>query len=128
MGAASRLTVIALLLLAAPPADAGSLNAENDGIRVQLRSEPERPATNAKTRYTVKLLGPEGQPLTGAHITLSGSLGDRKPVAVTFRPASEAGLYHGEAVFEEAGRWKLWLVVERQGRRLELPMRERVAR
>lgn len=62
----------------------------------------------------------------GAQITLSGGLGDGMPVVVTFRPTPEAGLYQGEVVFRGAGRWNLWLVVERQGRRLELPLRERV--
>lgn len=117
---------LSAVILTAASVGAGSLNAENDGIRVELRSEPERPVTNANTRYTVRPQGPAGEPLTGARLTLSGRLGDGAPVIVTFRPAPEAGLYQGEVAFKGAGRWNLWLAVERQGRRLELPLRERV--
>jgi hypothetical protein len=117
---------VSAALLTVAPTGAGSLNAENDGIRVELRSEPERPATNARTRYVVKLLGPTGESLVGAQITLSGGLGNGTPVVGTFRPTPEAGVYQGEVVFRAAGRWSLWLIVERQGRRLELPLRERV--
>ena len=57
-------------------ATAGTLDAELDGVRVELTSEPEGPGTKRETSYVLRLAESTGRPVTGAQITLRGRMAD----------------------------------------------------
>ena len=109
-------------------ATAGTLDAELDGVRVELTSEPERPGTKRETSYVLRLVDSTGRPVTGAQITLRGRMADGMSVAAPLRPGPEPGIYRGRVLFTMEGSWELTLRVARQGKRLELPLTEHVGR
>ncbi len=107
---------------------AGTLTTEVNGVRVELTSVPETLVTARKAIYTVRLLDGAGKPVTDARVTLTGRMADAMSVATPLRPAGEAGLYRGEVLFTMVGRWDLTIRVVRPTGRVEIPLREEVAR
>jgi len=107
---------------------AGTLTTEVDGLRVEVRSEPERPVKDRKTTYVVRLVDATGKPATGARVTLTGRMVDGMSTAAPLRPTDGPGIYRGEVLFTMEGPWDLTVRVVSQGRRLELPLREAVGR
>lgn len=107
---------------------AGRLTTEVNGVRVELTSVPETPVTDRKTIYTVRLLDGAGKPVTDARMTLTGRMADGMSAAAPLRPAGEAGLYRGEVLFTMEGPWDLTIRVVRPTGRVEIPLREEVAR
>ncbi|OGL16018.1 MAG: hypothetical protein A3F92_17040 [Candidatus Rokubacteria bacterium RIFCSPLOWO2_12_FULL_71_22] len=49
-------------------AAAASLTADVDGIRVEVKSEPEKPVRDRKTTYTARLVDAAGTPVTEARV------------------------------------------------------------
>jgi len=107
---------------------AGSLTTEVNGVRAQLMSTPDPPVTDRKTTYTIRLVDAAGTPLTDARVTLTGRMADGMSAATPLRPAGEAGVYRGEVLFTMGGSWDLTIRVVRPTRRVEIPLREEVAR
>ncbi len=107
---------------------AASLTSEAEGVRIEVRSEPDRPVTGPKTTYSVRLFDGSGKPLTRAKVTLTGRMADGMSVAAPLREAKEPGLYRGDVLFTMNGLWQLAVRVVSQGRRFELPLREEVGR
>ena len=106
----------------------GSLTTEADGVRVELTSAPETPVTDRKTTYTVRLGDAAGKPVTDARVTLTGRMADGMSAATPLRPAGEPGVYRGEVLFTMGGAWELTIRVVRPTGRVEIPLREEVAR
>lgn len=109
-------------------ATAASLQTEVDGVRVEVRSEPEPPVKDRKTTYTVRLVDTAGTPVTDARVTLTGRMADVMSTAAPLRPAGEPGIYRGELLFTMEGRWDLTIRVVRRAGRLDVPLQEAVAR
>jgi hypothetical protein len=107
---------------------AGSLTTEVSGVRVDLRSAPEAPVKHQKTIYTVRLVDAAGKPVTDARVTLTGRMADGMSAAAPLRPAGEPGVYRGEVLFTMEGPWDLTIRVVRPTGRVEIPLREEVAR
>lgn len=107
---------------------AGALTTEVDGLRVEVRSDPETPVRDRKTTYIVRLADAAGKPVTDARVTLTGRMADGMSAAAPLRPSSGPGIYRGEVLFTMEGRWDLTVRVVSQGRRLELPLHEEVGR
>jgi hypothetical protein len=107
---------------------AGRLTTEVNGVRVELTSAPETPVTDRKTTYTVRLVDGAGTPVTDARVTLTGRMADGMSAATPLRPAGEPGVYHGEVLFTMGGAWDLTIRVVRPTGRVEIPLREEVAR
>lgn len=107
---------------------AAGITAEVDGVQVAVKSEPERPVTARRTTYTVRLVDGNGNPLTGAKVTLTGRMADGMSAAAPLRRGTEPGIYRGEVLFTMEGAWELTVRVVRQGRRLEVPLCEQVTR
>lgn len=122
-------TLLAAALMALSPggAVAGGLSAEANGIRVELRSQPEQPRSGGKTTYTLRLMDAAGGPVTGARVMLTGRMADGMAVVAPLR-GREPGTYRGEVLFTMAGPWELTLRIARQSKRFELPLTEHVAR
>jgi hypothetical protein len=116
-----------LLWSVAVAATAASLTTEADGIRVEVKSEPETPVTARKTTYAVRLVGSTGAPVTDARVTLTGRMADGMTAAAPLRAAGD-GTYRGEVLFTMAGPWDLAIRIVREGHRFEIPLREQVAR
>lgn len=112
----------------ATTAMAGRLTTEADGIRVELTSAPETAVTDRKTTYTVRLVDGAGQPVTDARVTLTARMADGMSAAAPLRPAGEPGVYHGEVLFTMEGPWDLTIRVVRPTGRVEIPLREEIAR
>jgi len=106
----------------------GSLTTEADGVRVELTSAPETPVTGRKTTYTVWLGDAVGKPVTDARVTLTGRMADGMSAAAPLRPAGEPGVYRGEVLFTMGGPWNMTIRVVRPTGRVEIPLREEVAR
>ena len=106
----------------------GSLMTEVNGVRVELTSAPETPVTDRKTTYTVRLGDAAGKPVTDARVTLTGRMADGMSAATPLRPAGEPGVYRGEVLFTMGGPWELTIRVVRPTGRVEIPLREEVAR
>jgi hypothetical protein len=70
---------------------AGSLTTEASGVRVELESSPDTPVTDRRTVYTVRLADPDGRPVTGANLTLTGRMADGMSAASPLRPVGEPG-------------------------------------
>ena len=104
-----------------------SLTTEAEGLRVEVKSEPEKPVTARKTTYTVRLFGTNGAPVTDARVTLTGRMADGMTAAAPLRASGE-GIYRGEVLFTMKGQWDLAIRVVRPGHRFEVPLREEVAR
>ena len=109
-------------------ATGGSLTTEADGVRVELTSAPETPVTDRKTTYTVWLGDAAGKPVTDARVTLTGRMADGMSAATPLRPAGGPGVYRGEILFTMGGPWDLTIRVVRPTGRIEIPLREEVAR
>jgi hypothetical protein len=107
---------------------AGSLTTEVSGVRVELTSAPDTPVTDRKTTYTVRLVDAAGKPVTDARVTLTGRMADGMSAAAPLRPAAEPGVYRGEVLFTMEGPWDLTIRVVRPTGRVEIPLREEVAR
>jgi len=107
---------------------AGSLTTDINGVRVELRSAPETPDTDRKTAYTVRLVDSAGKPVTDARVTLTGRMADGMSAATALRRAAEPGVYRGEVLFTMEGPWDLTVRVVRPTGRVEIPLREEVAR
>jgi hypothetical protein len=118
----------ALVWSSSAGAAAASLTTDVDGLRVEVKSEPETPVRDRTTTYTVRLVEIGGTPLTDARVTLTGSMADGMSVASALRPSSEPGIYGGQVLFTMEGRWDVTIRIVRQGRRLEIPLQESVAR
>jgi hypothetical protein len=110
------------------PLYAGALSREADGVRVELTSNPDRPAAKAHTEYVVRLVDRAGRPVTGAQVTLWGGMADGMSVVAPLRPSGEPGMYRGRVLFTMEGTWELRLRVAHEGKRLELPLTEHVGR
>jgi len=106
----------------------GSLMTEVNGVRVELTSAPETPVTDRKTTYTVRLGDAAGKPVTDARVTLTGRMADGMSAATPLRPAGEPGVYRGEVLFMMGGPWEMTIRVVRPTGRVEIPLREEVAR
>jgi len=106
----------------------GSLVTKVDGVRVELTSAPETPVTDRKTTYTVRLIDGAGKPIIDARVTLTGRMADGMSAAAPLRPAADPGVYRGEALFTMGGPWDMTIRVERPTGRVEIPLREEVAR
>ena len=107
---------------------AGSLTTEVNGVRVELTSVPETPVTDRKTTYTVRLVDAAGKPVTDARVTLTGRMADGMSAVTPLRPAREAGVYRGQVLFTMGGPWDLTIRVVRPTGRVEIPLREEVAK
>ncbi len=107
---------------------AGSLTTDINGVRVELRSAPETPDTDRKTAYTVRLVDSAGTPVTDARVTLTARMADGMSAATALRRAAEPGVYRGEVLFTMEGPWDLTVRVVRPTGRVEIPLREEVAR
>jgi hypothetical protein len=116
------------LSVIAATAMAGSLTTEVNDVRVHLTSAPDPPVTNRKTMYTIRLVDAVGTPLTDAQVTLTGRMADGMSVAAPLRPDGEPGVYRGEVLFTMGGPWDLAIRVVRPAGRVEIPLREEVAR
>ena len=127
-------SVVAALLgafsvsIIATTATAGSLTTAVNGVRVELASTPDPPVTDRKTTYTVRLVDAAGKPLTDARVTLTGRMADGMTAASPLRPAGEPGVYRGEVLFTMGGPWDLTIRVVRPAGRVEIPLREEVAK
>jgi hypothetical protein len=55
-------------------------------------------------------------------------MADGMIAAAPLRPWSEPGMYRGEVLFTMHGLWDVTIRIVRMGRRLEIPLREEVAR
>jgi hypothetical protein len=106
----------------------GSVTTDVDGVRVDLRSAPEAPVKHQKTIYTVRLVDAAGKPVADARVTLTGRMADGMSAAAPLRPAAEPGVYRGEVLFTMEGPWDLTIRVVRPTGRVEIPLREEVAR
>src|SRR5207302_2625448 len=106
----------------------GSLMTEVNGVRVELTSSPETPVTDRKTIYTVRLGDAAGKPVTDARVTLTGRMADGMSAATPLRPVGEPGVYRGDVLFTMGGPWELIIRVVRPTGRVEIPLREEVAR
>ena len=107
---------------------AGSVTTEVSGVRVELTSAPETPVTDRKTTYSVRLVDPAGKAVTDARVTLTGRMADGMSAATPLRPSRDPGVYRGEVLFTMNGRWDLTIRVVRPTGRVEIPLREEVAR
>ena len=101
---------------------------EVNGVRVELTSAPDTPVTDRKTTYTVRLGDAAGKPVTDARVTLTGRMADGMSAATPLRPAGGPGVYRGEILFTMGGPWDLTIRVVRPTGRIEIPLREEVAR
>ena len=101
---------------------------EVNGVRVELTSAPDTPVTDRKTTYTVRLGDAAGKPVTDARVTLTGRMADGMSAATPLRPAGEPGVYRGEVLFMMGGPWEMTIRVVRPTGRVEIPLREEVAR
>lgn len=121
---------VAILLLLAPPPElmAGSLSAEQQGIRVELTSEPREPVSNRETVYTLTLTDLKGQPVSQAKATLAGQMADGMAVLTPLRATGKAGIYTGRVLFTMEGPWRMTLRVTHLGQTFELALSERVSR
>jgi hypothetical protein len=108
-------------------AAAASVTTEMEGVRVEVKSEPEQPVTARKTTYTVRLMAANGTPVRDARVTLTGRMADGMTAAAPLRATGE-GIYQGEVLFTMKGRWDLAIRVVRPGQRFEVPIREEVLR
>ena len=106
----------------------GSLVTQVDGVRVELTSAPETPVTDRKTTYTVRLIDGAGKPIIDARVTLTGRMADGMSAAAPLRPAADPGVYRGEVLFTMGGPWDMTIRVERPTGRVEIPLREEVAK
>ena len=107
---------------------AASLTADVEGVRVEVTSAPETPMKDRKTVYTVRLVDAAGKPVTDARVTLTARMADGMSAAAPLRSAGSSGVYRGAVLFTMEGRWDLTVRVARQAGRLEIPVRENVAR
>ena len=107
---------------------AGSLSVQVDGLRVELTSEPDRPATKRPTTYRLRLSTREGDPVTGATVTLHGRMADGMTVLAPLQPGPEPGAYHGRVLFTMEGQWELTLRVSGRTQPVEARLTERVGR
>ena len=107
---------------------AASLTTDIEGIRVEVQSTPERPARDRKTVYTVRLVDSAGKPVTEARVTLTARMADGMSAAAPLPSSNGPGVYRGEILFTMQGRWDLTVRVVRQTGRVEIPIREEVAR
>lgn len=107
---------------------AASLTTATNGVRLDLRSTPDTPVRDRKTTYTVRLLDAAAKPVTDARVTLIGRMADGMSAAAPLRPAGEPGLYRGEILFTMEGPWDLTIRVVRPTGRVEIPLREEVAK
>ena len=107
---------------------AGSLTTEVSGVRVELTSAPTIPVTDRKATYTVRLADGAGKPIGDARVTLTGRMADGISAATPLRPSRDLGDYRGEVLFTMNGRWDLTIRVVRPTGRVEIPLREEVAR
>ena len=107
---------------------AGSLTTEVSGVRVELTSAPKIPVTDRKATYTVRLADGAGKPIGDARVTLTGRMADGMSAATPLRPSRDLGVYRGEVLFTMNGRWDLTIRVVRPTGRVEIPLREEVAR
>jgi hypothetical protein len=112
----------------AAAAVAASLTTDVDGLRVEVKSDPEQPVRHRKTIYTVRLVDSGGAPVTDARVTLTARMADGMSAAAPLRQTGERGIYRGEVLFTMEGPWDLRVRVVSEGRRLELPLREEVGR
>jgi hypothetical protein len=129
MGTLGRWAVALLLLLASPSGlGAGSLSAEQHGIRVELVSEPREPVSNRETVYTLTLTDLKGQPVSQAKATLAGQMADGMAVLTPLRATDKAGVYAGRVLFTMEGPWRMTLRVTYQEQTFELGLSERVSR
>jgi len=110
------------------PTAAASLTTEVDGVRIEVSSVPEAPVKDRKTAYAVRLVDSTGTPVTDARVTLTGRMADGMSVAAPLRADGTPGVYRGEVLFTMEGPWELAVRVVRQGRRLEVPLKEEVGR
>ncbi len=106
----------------------GTLNADVDGVSIELTSSPERATTKDETEYVARLVDADGQPVSGARMTLHGRMGDGMTVVAPLRAASEPGIYRGRVLFTMEGKWQLTLRIVRGSKRFDLPLAERVER
>ena len=106
----------------------GSLVTQVDGVRVELTSAPETPVTDRKTTYTIRLIDGAGKPIIDARVTLTGRMADGMSAAAPLRPAADPGVYRGEVLFTMGGPWDMTIRVERPTGRVEIPLREEVAK
>ena len=107
---------------------AGSLTTDVEGVSVELRSTPETPVKDRTTTYTIRLLDSARKPVTDARVTITGRMADGMSAAAPLRPAGEPGVYRGEVLFTMEGSWDLTVRVVSQTGRVEIPLREEVAR
>lgn len=107
---------------------AGSLRTDVDGVRVELGTAPDTPVTDRKTAYMVRLADSSGKPITDARVTLTGRMADGMSAATPLRPAGEPGVYRGEILFTMDGPWNLTVRIVRRTGRIEIPLREEVAK
>ncbi|MBI5627897.1 MAG: FixH family protein [Candidatus Rokubacteria bacterium] len=116
--------------LAAIPAElpAGTLKTDVGGVGVELSSEPETPGTRQATTYVVRLTQADGEPLTGAKVTLRGRMADGMTVIAPLPPAAEPGIYRGRVLFTMGGQWDLRLRVAGKGTPFEVPLTEHIGR
>lgn len=101
---------------------------EANGVRFDLRSAPDRPVRDRKTAYTVRLVDATGKPIIDARVTVTGRMADGMSAAAPLRPAGEPGIYRGEILFTMDGPWELTIRVVRSTDRVEIPLREEVAK
>src|SRR5712691_3439150 len=99
-----------------------------DGVHVELRSAPEAPVTDQKTGYTVRLVDAARKPITDARVTLTARMADGMSAATPLRPVGEPGVYRGDVLFTMVGPLDLTIRVVRPTGRVEIPLREEVAR
>jgi hypothetical protein len=107
---------------------AASLTAEVEGVRIEVSSTPGTPVKDRKTMYTVRLTDSAGKPVTDARVTLTARMADGMSAAAPLRAAGAPGSYRGEILFTMQGRWDLTVRVVRSAGRVEIPIREDVAR
>jgi uncharacterized GH25 family protein len=107
---------------------AANVTTEVEGVSVEVSSAPETPVKDRKTVYTVRVVDAAGKPVTDARITLTARMADGMSAAAPLRSAGAPGVYRGEVLFTMEGRWDLTVRVARQSGRLEVPVRENVAK
>jgi hypothetical protein len=119
-----------LAFLAAMPGlvAAGSLNAQVDGLRLELTSEPDRPGTRRPTTYRLRLSTQQSDPVTDAKVTLHGRMADGMTVLAPLQPGPEPGAYHGRVLFTMEGQWELTLRVSGRTKPIEGRLTEHVGR
>jgi hypothetical protein len=100
--------------------EAGFVSSQSGSFRVQFVSDVQPLPLNVMHAWTLRLQSAEGEPLSGAELTLVGGMPAHDhglPSAPQVQPMAEPGFYRVEGLrFHMQGEWVLELTVQHDGR------------